>query len=190
VGPANLSMALFWRYLCSCVIYFLPLSDRTESFSSLFDPLLTYFCVLNNRGLVPVLSLDPGTWWDEFMARPPTAGLSLAVFFMVIGVMLGEVLNRLLFLLELLRGIFFLSKFYRTKLPWTLRPEVSDLGAFPVLLLPPIDWDLLLPESTLLPLRLLPPTEWRRFDIYLTLAFFLHWSISAWICLILAKAFL
>ena len=64
-----------------------------------------------------MLSLGPGTWCEELMALPPKAGLSLAVFFNAVGVMFGEVLSKLLFRLELLKGMFFLSKFYLTKLP-------------------------------------------------------------------------
>lgn len=51
------------------------------------------------------------------MALPPTAGLSLAVFFIAIGVIFGDVLSKLLFRFELLKGIFFLSKFSLTKFP-------------------------------------------------------------------------
>jgi hypothetical protein len=81
--------------------------------------------------------------------------------------MFGDVFKRL-FLFELLAGTFFLKRLSLTKLTGPPFAEVCDCG-FPVLLA--TDCDLLLGESTLLPLPL--PTEWRRFDIYLILAFFL-----------------
>lgn len=99
--------------------------------------------------------------------------------------MLGVVLSKLLFLVELLCGIFFLIKFYLTKFTGILLPDVWEAG-FPLLL--PTDWDLLLKESALLPLFL--PTECNLLDISLMLVFFLLWSIYAWICFIFAIAFL
>lgn len=119
------------------------------------------------------------------MPRPGI--LSLLFFFksVVTAFMLGVVLSKLLFLDELLWGIFFLIKFYRTKFTGILLPAVR-LAGLPLLL--PTDWDLLLRESALLPAFL--PTEWSLLDISLMLVFFLLWSISAWICLILACTFL
>ena len=72
------------------------------------------------------------------------------------GAILGEVLKRLLFLFELLKGMFFLNMFSLTKLTGPLLDEVSDF-TLPPTLLPPTDCDLLLAESALLPFPL--PTE-------------------------------
>lgn len=91
------------------------------------------------------------------MARPEPDNLSLLVFLKSVETMLGEVRSRLLLRFELLRGMFFLRMFYLTKLTGPFLDEVSDLTLPPAALLPPTDCDLLLAESTLLPLPL--PTE-------------------------------
>jgi len=112
---------------------------------------------------------------------PLPADFSLLAFFISVvpAFILGVVLSRLLFLVELLCGIFLFIKFSLTKLPGILLPEVCEAG-FPLLL--PTDCDLLLKESALLPLC-------RRLEISLMLVFFLDWSISVCICFILACTF-
>ncbi len=104
------------------------------------------------------------------MIALPPGTLSLLVFFKLFGSMLGDVCKRLLFLFELLMGIFFLRRFSLTRLTFPRLEEVSDCG-FPMLLAP-TDCDLLLAESTLLgPFPL--PAECSLLEISLIFVFFL-----------------